>query len=445
MSSVTEIRKEYIDYINSHRDEMVQAAEELKEDLEHTALFVKGKHTSRPLSIPRIYSKEMTAQFEEIVRITYGIFRKIIKEYLTCEDYRRLFPFSKELEELILVPNGYDSYLPMARFDIFYNEDNGQFHFCEINADGSTGMNEDRIIDEMMVHNPAHQEVIRRHNLKPFELLDSLVDSFLALYDTYENKVEKPNIAIVDFLDLGTFREFEELVRRFQRRGVNSEICDIRELRYEGGKLYAKNGHVIDAICRRAVTADVIDHYSEIQPFVQAVKDRAVFLSGSFCTQLVHHKSIFHVIHLPRTQQFLTPEEIEFVETHVPKTMPFDSAWIEKEEVVRNKDAWILKPEDAYASKGVAAGFEYSDEEWAKIADEAYGGHYICQEYVPQYLSKNIDFVFGDGQWHDYITMAGLYVYNGKFAGVFSRAALDGEIIDYINNERRQVTYVANE
>ena len=82
--------------------------------------------------------------------------------------------------------------------------------------------------------------------------------------------------------------------------------------------------------------------------------------------------------------------------------------------------------------------------DWRKVVPEAYGSNYICQEFVPQYYSENIDFVFGDGQWHNYTMMAGLYVYNGKFAGVFSRAALEGEIIDYINNERRQVTYVLN-
>lgn len=441
MNDVLKIRKEYIQYINDHREEMIRKAEEMKDDLEHSALFVRGKHSCRPLSIPRIYSREMIAQFEEIVNTAYGIFNKIIKEYLTCADYRALFPFSKELEELILVPNGYASYLPMSRFDIFYNEETGDFHFCEINADGSTGMNEDRITDEMMIHNPAHQEVIRNHDLRTFELLDSLADMILGLYATYKKRVEKPNIAIVDFLDMGTFREFEEMARRFQRKGVNSEICDIRELRYEDGKLLSPAGHVIDAIYRRAVTADVMDHYDEIQPFIQAVKDRAVFISGAFCTQLVHHKSIFHVIHLPRTMQFLTEEEQAFVKKHVPRTVPFEEGWIEKETVIRNKDAYILKPQDAYASKGVAAGFEYDQAEWEKAVEEAWGQNYICQDFVPQYYSSNIDFVFGDGEWHEYTTMAGLYVYNGKFAGVFSRAALKGEIIDYINNERRQVTY----
>ena len=49
----------------------------------------------------------------------------------------------------------------------------------------------------------------------------------------------------------------------------------------ENGKLLSPACHVIDAIYRRAVTADVMDHYDEIQPFIQAVKDRAVFLSGA--------------------------------------------------------------------------------------------------------------------------------------------------------------------
>ena len=52
------------------------------------------------------------------------------------EKYRKLFPFSKELEELILCDSGYSQPLPIARIDLFFNEDDFSFKFCEFNADG---------------------------------------------------------------------------------------------------------------------------------------------------------------------------------------------------------------------------------------------------------------------------------------------------------------------
>ena len=168
MDIVRQIKDEYAKYINENYEEMKSAAEDMREDLEHTPLYYKGRLTSRPLAIPRVYSKEMIDQFKEIVDITYGIFVKMIDEYLNCADYRALFPFSKELEELILAPRGYEAHIPVARFDIFYNEDTRDFHFCEINCDGTTGMDEDRIQDRMMIHNPAHQEMLRRYDLKTF-------------------------------------------------------------------------------------------------------------------------------------------------------------------------------------------------------------------------------------------------------------------------------------
>ncbi len=129
----------------------------------------------------------------------------------------------------------------------------------------------------------------------------------------------------------------------------------------------------------------------------------------------------------------------------MPQTTPFAEGSISAEEVIRNRERYILKPEDSYGSKGVYAGVEYSGDEWEKIVRDAYGSGYICQEYCPQYAEDNIDFAFGDGQWHSYITMAGLFVYNGEFAGVYSRAAEGNGIIASLKNERAQPTYIVSE
>ena len=103
----------------------------------------------------------------------------------------------------------------------------------------------------------------------------------------------------------------------------------------------------------------------------------------------------------------------------------------------------MIKPMDAYASKGIyAAGKEYTQEEWEKIIADLYGKGYICQEYCRQYMTDNIDFAWGDGEWHPYINMPGLYVYNGKFVGILMRMCCEENIIVAHENERTVPVFV---
>lgn len=415
-----------------------------KEDLEHSPLWW-NEDLDKTLQIPKVFDTATIEQFRMIVRTSCRIFGKVIRAYREQAEYRRLFSFSKELEELILLPTPYDGVLPIARLDIFYNEENGTFKFCEINTDGTAAMLRDQELRKALIHNPAHQSVIRQFELHHFELFDTWVQTFLSLYESYPKKKKKPNVAIADILENATLREFEEFARRFQNAGVNCEICDIRSMQYRNGVLYSPEGNRIDAVYRRAVTADVMEHYEEVSDFLNAVRDDAVFLAGAFDTQIIHTKCLFYVLNHALTFAFLSKEEQTFVREHIPFTVEFSSQYITMEEVSANKDSYILKPMDSYASKGVyAAGREYDREEWNTLLGKLYGKGYICQQYCEQYMTENIDFVWGDGKWHPYINMPGLYVYNGEFAGVLMRMACEERIIVAHENERTVPVFTVN-
>ena len=64
---------------------------------------------------------------------------------------------------------------------------------------------------------------------------------------------KKPNIAIVDNLEVGTPNEFDEFKRVYEENGFNCEIIDIRDLEYKNGKL-CHGDYVIDLVYRRIVT-----------------------------------------------------------------------------------------------------------------------------------------------------------------------------------------------
>ena len=179
------IRQEYQDYILAHKEESLQSGAAIKEYLDNSTCCYDGK-VVYTLQIPKIFTEKEINYFRWVVKTTYGILEKVIKEYLKNPEYRKLYPFSKELEELILVPNLYDSYLPIARFDIFFQEDDWSFKFCEINTDGTSAMNEDYVLNMALAENNAHQEMLKKYQFASFELYDSWVKSFMDLYQTYE-------------------------------------------------------------------------------------------------------------------------------------------------------------------------------------------------------------------------------------------------------------------
>ena len=334
-----EIRHQYETLIKQNFEANRKNALEIKNYLEHSSVAYHGRcvHT---LHIPKVFTQKEIRRFQEIVSVTYGIFEKVIREYLRNPEYRKSFPFSPELEELILVPNLYDSVLPIARFDIFFDEDTFDFKFCEINTDGTSAMNEDFVLNQAIRLNITHQEMAESHTFRSYELFDTWVETMLKLYRTYEKAVEKPYIAIVDFLEHCSITEFEEFQRRFERAGYACEICEITELTYRDHTLYSPSGRPIDLVYRRAVTTDVMQHYEEVQPFIEAVKHQDVCVMGSFCTQIIHNKWLFKILREEPTLSLLDEREQKFVMEHIPYTNLMDSRFCREEHLLEDKDRY---------------------------------------------------------------------------------------------------------
>ena len=428
----------YKEEITNNVEANIESALVIKDYLEHSSVAYHGRcvHT---LHIPKVFSQEVMEYYRKITKTTYGIFKKVIKEYLSNIEYRKCFPFSKALEELILIPRGYDSVLPIARFDIFFNEEDWSFKFCEINTDGSSAMLEDYVLNKAIEKNITHQKIKEQYQFKTFELFDSWVKSFGDIYNTYEKKVAKPYVAIVDFLEHCSITEFEEFEKRFERQGYETEICEITQMKYRDGLLYSPKGHVVDVVYRRAVTSDIMKHYDEVQDFITAVKEQNVCIIGAFCTQIIHNKWLFKILCEEETLKLLTKEEQSFVKEHIPATNLMDTRYCSLAEVKENKDKYIIKPLDSYASKGVFAGVDYPQDKWNSIVDENANQDYIYQEYCPPYRTANIYLVEENPLWKQYTNMSGLFVYNGEMAGVYSRLS-DGGIISSQYNEKAVAT-----
>lgn len=426
-----EIQQYFKDYVKAHPVKAKEAALKTSLQIQNSDLNLGGQYYTRTLLIPKFYTQQDKVNFDNIVDTTTGIFEKVRDAYYTDPEIRALFPFGKDLEELILHKPLYDTLIPIARIDIFYNEDTKEFAFCEFNGDGTSAMNENRRLYEFLPYNtPYTQLPVQAESM---ELMESWADAFMQDYAASKFRDETPVIAITDFLEKAYITELKAFEKVFADRGIQAEVVDIRNLDYKDGHLVNKEtGQVYNAVYRRAVTSDVMDKQNEIQPFLQAYKDDAMVTIGGFVSQLIHHKDIFPILHNPKMQKYLSPEEIAFVKAHVPATMDLtpESAKL----ALENKDAWIIKPKDSYAAKGVFAGVDLTHKEWEMAVHDYMDHDYILQSYITPYKTENIDLINYDA-FMPYSNLTGLYAYNGKFAGVYSRMA-DGGIISTQYNEK---------
>ena len=89
---------------------------------------------------PKIFDKDMTALLKEAAERMYGIMDKVTRAFCSDASVRAWFRMDPAFADLCAMDAGYNCQIPLARVDIFLDEDAGSYTFCELNTDGSAGM-----------------------------------------------------------------------------------------------------------------------------------------------------------------------------------------------------------------------------------------------------------------------------------------------------------------
>lgn len=413
----SEIFNKYIKVCEENPEKYYKDYLACKEKVANSTAIYKGEPIPF-LYNPMFHTEKDVENFKYIIDTLMKILNKVIGKYLNDSDYREKFGFSKELEELILIDPGYDVSVPIGRFDVFYKDINN-FKFCELNADGASAMNEDNVIDRIILETEAIKNLSNEYQFDYLKLVDEWVEESIKLYKKFNSINDKPNVAIVDFKGLGTVKEFEVFKKVYEEHGYNAEIVDPRELIYKNNSLYY-NDFKVDMIYRRAVTCELMERISEIPDFIEAYKDKNVCFIGGIRSQIAHNKIIFKVLHDKDTLELLSEEERKYVKNHIPYTAEFENNISIKEEA-KNKDKYVLKPKDLYASKGVYVGKDFSIEEWNKKIEECWNNEYLLQEFCVPYTKEMVRFEEDKMTVEKFMYLIGLFQYNEKFRGFYTR------------------------
>ena len=319
-----------------------------------------------------------------------------------------------------------------GRADAFILPDSLQF--AEYNAESPAGPGYSQRLAELFDGEPLMARFRERFEVRHYTPIPYLLDALLESYQDWGGTANLPRIAIVDFRDVPTWSEFELLKSAFTDAGVPTEICDPRDLVFEGGRLVA-NGMHVDLVYRRVLINDIVARPGECRALVDAYRAGAVCMANSLRCKMAHKKAFFAVLTDDRYKHLFAAGDLAAIAPHVPWTRVVrdtgttrDGRPIDLPEYLRrNRETFVLKPNDEYGGTGVTLGWETDEASWDAALDRAVGdGAWIAQERID--VRREIFPVCDGGRVveRDMLVDFAPYLFRGRVSGFLTRLSATG-------------------
>ncbi len=414
------------DYHRLLRDDVAlrQEIEERFLDRIRAARLTFGGRVLCPFPRPNLVSQ---AVYEQIRGVCRGIFRAIEKaEARLGEGLWDRVDVTPEERELVRIDPGYARSSPTSRLDSFVTTN--AYQFVELNAESPAGIAYAEVLVDLFLELPIVQRFQERYRLKRFHSREAMLSTLVACYREAGGTAAKPMIAIVDYEDVPTRTEHHLFRDFFESRGYPALVCDPRHLTYEGGRL-RHDGREIDIVYKRLLVNEFLERITELQPLLQAAKDRAVTLVNPFRCKPIHKKAIFAVLTDDELQPLFTTEERAAIAAHVPWTRRVlegrttrEGREIDLVPYIRGgRDGLVLKPNDEYGGKGVYIGWEMTESEWDAALAEALASSYVVQAKVDLQRETFPEIGPGGLQFKDLVVDLDPFVFNGEVEGFLTR------------------------
>ena len=371
-----------------------QLQEEYEKDTELFAELVKVQsdlgllfddRPTCPFLRPHFISR---TQYDEIVHAaeTIADAEKTLT-YAALEDEELLarFDLTEMEEKLVRIDPGYEKICNSSRLDTFISSEG--FKFLEYNAETPAGVGDQMQLEKVLNRIPLIKDFLRENeNWRP-KPHQKLLQSLFTSYREFGGNKSKPNIAIVDWEGVSTEAEFYILKDYFESMGFPSIILDPSEIEYDGEKLTAGTFD-IDIIYKRVLIHELLEKVDGSHPIIQSYIDENLCMSNNFRVKIPHKKMSFAIMSDPECAGIFDDEQLKIIGKHIPWTRKvekvkttFNGDEIDLLEYLRkNKDTFLLKPNDDYGGKGIVMGWEATQPEWETAIDEALKDSFVVQE-----------------------------------------------------------------
>ena len=336
---------------------------------------------------------------------------------------------------LVSYEPGYARASTASRLDAFLLPDS--LSFAEYNAESPAGLGYTENLAELFAGLPVMERFTATFQARHHRLAESLLAALVQSYRDWGGTAAPPTILITDFREVPTWSEFLIMQERFTRLGVPTEVCDPRDLVFDGTTL-AANGKRIDLVYRRVLINDIVQRPEDCRALVEAYRARAVCVANTFRCKIPHKKTFFAVLTDERHAGLFSAEEREVVRRHVPWTRVLadvrttvDGQPVDLLAHVRaERESFVIKPSDEYGGSGVTLGWETPAGEWDAAIERALnsGAVWIAQRRIA--VRREV-FPIVERDPHrvafkDMLVDFAPYIFGGRVAGFLTRLSATG-------------------
>lgn len=366
---------------------------------QHELGLLHGERPTCPFLRPHILGRAKYEEIKSASTIIANAFEKLAAEALRNPTLLKTLDLTFAETELARIDPGYSRLCITSRLDAYLTD--GHFKFLEYNAESPAGVGDQMQLEKVLFALPKTRQFLldnKHWRPKPHE---QLLAALVTAYRDWGGLAQLPQIAIVDWHGVATAAEFRVLQQYFETAGHLTRIVDPHDLEYDGERLTAGDFQ-IDIVYKRVVIHEFLNAFDREHPLVRAYSDGNVCMANSFRTKLAHKKAGFAILSDPSYSGLFTDEELEIFRRHIPWTRRVVSGETTFEDVTqdllqlirRERERFVLKPNDDYGGHGVFLGWETDAEEWEAAISVALERPYVVQERV---AAKKISIpMFGD-------------------------------------------------
>jgi glutathionylspermidine synthase len=303
---------------------------------------------------------------------------------------------------LALAEPGYRCPSVTGRLDAFVH--GGEVKFVEYNAENPSSLHDQAGLNEAGFEVAAMRHLAGKYRLRQFDPPAALFDALVETYAEWRGARDVPNVAVVDWDGLPTADEFELVREYFTARGVPTVVCSPDELEYDGRALRAGD-FKIDLVYKRIILHELLAQRGESHPLLRAYREGRVCLVNSPRCKPLHKKAAFELLTDEWGERSLAPAEREVIRACVPWTRRVAERRTTRggesvdliEHVRRERENFLIKPNDDYGGRGLVFGARSTGAEWDEALAHALEADYVVQEALE--LHTEIFPVFGETAW----------------------------------------------
>lgn len=381
--------REAIDYYHSLLDPETarETHEQLTDQLSRRGLYFGERPLSTVLR-PRFIHRKQYYALQVAIRAVMPAFQKAYDAAIADASFRAQFHLNDWEEELIQVDPGFEAPSPTARMDTFFDEES-MLWLTEYNAETPAAIAYNDVLSEVYYGLAVMREFSKHYEVRPLFARHLMLHALIDAYRQWGGK-ERPCIAILDWKEVPTYSEFVLFHDYFESHGYDCVIADPREVTYENDKLMA-DGKQIHIIYKRVLISELVERGGLDHPVVRAVRDQAVCMVNPFRCKILHKKASLAVLSDENNHHFFTADERSAIQKYIPWTCLVEDRKITYQGkqvdllpfLVKNKDDYVIKPNDEYGGKGVVLGWEADSTEWETALKTALDEPSIVQKKVP--------------------------------------------------------------